>query len=102
MSHNLTLHIGPAEVGLYQTPSEVTQRARVGGYAHAKAVYFAWLDERVEADKPLILPRASNAQRKQIMSSPAWRDYLAFREQVDEHKAKVEEALLAGATWGST
>jgi hypothetical protein len=114
MSHNLTLYIGPADVGLYQTPTEVTQRARYaradiasrtsesGDFANAKAVYFAWLDEWVEEGRPAIHPRASNAQRKAIMSTPAWREYVAFREQIAEHKAKVEQALLAGATWGST
>ncbi len=70
MSHNLTLYIGPADVGLYQTPTEVTHRARYargdiasrtsesGDFANAKAVYFAWLDEWVEGDRPAIHPRA--------------------------------------------
>lgn len=102
MSHNLTLSIGPAEVGLYQTPTEVTNRARVGGYVHAREVYFAWLDARTEERKPAIHPRATNAQRKAIMSAPAWRDYLTELELLEEHKAKVEQALRAGATWGST
>ena len=45
MSHNLTLCIGPAEVGLYQTTTEVTMRARAGGYVDAKAIYFASLGQ---------------------------------------------------------
>ncbi len=102
MSHNLTLYIGPADVGLFQTTTEVTMRARAGGYVDAKAIYFASLDAWVEEGKPKIHPRASNAQRKAAMSTQAWHDYVAHREQVEEHKAKVDQALLAGATWGST
>ena len=31
MSHNLTLCIGPAEVGLYQTTTEVTSQRELNG-----------------------------------------------------------------------
>lgn len=93
MSHNLELHDqqSRAWIDLYQTPTALTRRALASG--DPKAVYFAWLDARVEQDKPKLHPRASNAIRKRIMSSPEWRDYEWFASQVREHKAHIEAFL---------
>lgn len=87
------------ECSLYQTPTELSYRAIAGS---PRNVYFAWLDEWVEADKPNLHPRADKKQRRTIMSSAAWKDYQAFAEQIREHKLKVDRFIKEhpDARWG--
>ncbi len=85
MSHNLTLTTRGVKIPLYQTPTSVTDRAREDSYAWAKEVYFRWLDEWAIC-----------------VSSIRGAKAIGFEAELTNHKRIVEEALSAGACWGST
>ncbi len=85
MSHNLTLTTRGTKVPLYQTPTSVTDRAKKNSYACAKEVYFAYLDEWAIC--------VVFSQEESLTD---------FQAQLANHKKAVEEALSAGACWGST
>lgn len=94
---NLHLGTGPrtAEFPLRQTPTEISYKAMAGD---AYKVYCEWLDAELNKYKPNIHPRASNAQRKVVMSSEKYREWIADAVEVGAHKAALEAYLMANPT----
>lgn len=101
MSHNLHLGDRQAQFQLYQTPTEITERALAG---ITRDVYFAWLDSLVERIKPTLHPRASNAERRRIRSTPAWREHERYAAQIQAHKTDLDRFLVEHpqARWGES
>jgi len=81
-------------VSLFQTPTTVTYAATAEG-ADPRAVYFGWLDDWVETSRPRpkIHPRMRPAQRKAATSTPDYKKWLAWKEQVEEHKRAIDRHL---------
>lgn len=75
---------------LWQTPSSVTWAAIASDPC---AGYIEWLDSLVAQYKPNLHPRASNAQRKAVMSSRQWKDWEQYRQHVEDHKAALRAHL---------
>ena len=103
MSYNLSFYEDKVAFALWQTPTEVTERALASG--DPGAAYLAWLDARVEALRPRDpSARVGKAERKRIVSAQrAEREACAqLAADVASHRAEVAAFLAAHsrAEWG--
>lgn len=103
MSHNLCLFAGKThDLSLFQTPTSVTDRAMAT--QKPREVYFEYLDGLVAAQRPKLHPRSTERQIRNAKSGPAWREYEAYKTEIEEHKAQVDAFLAKhpDAKWGNT
>jgi hypothetical protein len=99
MSRDLTLG-GFKGFKLRQAPSDITRKVLES--RNPLDVYFAWLDAQAEKLKPKLHPRASNSQKKVIMSTPEWIQYQEELAEIQAHKADVLAYIKVNpkAKWG--